>query len=173
MNKHYITPASFKSTEDKIDQVCQRMQDPEADATRQNVLLTHLIKHVYAGLHARMTDALREHDLNPVSFTALMMLFSQCHSTLNPSQLAEATGESRANVTRICDELVAKGLLERAPNPDDRRRVDLRLASGGDDNVRQLLPILRNRVHMVFNTLNEAERDTLESLLKRVLSELE
>ncbi|WP_159673703.1 MarR family transcriptional regulator [Andreprevotia sp. IGB-42] len=167
MNQKDTIPASFRAVEDKINLVCRRI--PENSV--QNVVLIHLVKHLQAALHSRMSDVLREHELNPVSFTALMMLFSKPNEALNPSELAEASGESRANVTRICDELVAKGLLERAPNPDDRRRVDLRLAAAGDDEVMKLLPVLRQRVHNVFNVLEQDEKDQLERLLKRVLTE--
>ncbi|WP_169741316.1 MarR family transcriptional regulator [Andreprevotia chitinilytica] len=169
MNKITTTPESFQPVEEKINRVCGRMPG----SNKQNVLLVHLVKHVYAGLHSRMNEALREYELNSVSFQALMMLFGDPERSLNPSELAEATGESRANVTRICDELVAKGLLERTPNQDDRRRVDLRLAKAGEDEVYQLLPLLRQRCHVVFDVLDQDEKNVLESLLKRVLCEFD
>jgi MarR family transcriptional repressor of emrRAB len=172
MNKLTATPISFKTVEEKLDKVCARINSPESYQYRQHVLLSLLMKHVANGIHTSTNDALREHELNPVSFAALMMLFGQERETINPSELAQATGESRANVTRICDELVSKGLLKRAANLDDRRRIDLQLAATGEECVLQLLPVLRQRVHSVFDVLNEQERKTLENLLKRVLNEL-
>ena len=171
MNKNSTT-AAFRSVEEQIEKVCSRINTPESYQYQQNVVLSQLIKHVFNGIHARTNEALREYDLNPVSFAALMMLFGQVHETLNPSALAQTTGESRANVTRICDELVNKSLLKRAANLEDRRRIDLQLAPAGEETVQQLLPVMRQRVHSVFNVLSLEERLILEGLLKRVLNEL-
>ncbi|AOY01118.1 MarR family winged helix-turn-helix transcriptional regulator [Jeongeupia sp. USM3] len=172
MNSRLATPLCFVPVEDKIDRVCARATAPDARQTRQNVILTHLIRHIQMAQAAQSNAFLREYELNAVSFTALMMLFSSPECALNPSELADATGESRANVTRICDELVAKKLLTRSPNGEDRRRVDLRLAPEGDELVQRFLPQMRDRVHNVFNVLSDDERDTLENLLKRILTEL-
>ncbi|BCL76993.1 hypothetical protein JHS3_27290 [Jeongeupia sp. HS-3] len=172
MNNKISTPLCFVPVEEKIDRVCLRAQSPNLQETRQNVVLSHLIRHIQLAQATQSNAFLREYELNAVSFTALMMLFSSPETALNPSELADATGESRANVTRICDELVAKQLLTRAPNGEDRRRVDLRLAPEGDELVQRFLPQMRDRVHNVFNVLSKDERNTLESLLKRVLTEL-
>ncbi|WP_432722809.1 MarR family transcriptional regulator [Jeongeupia wiesaeckerbachi] len=172
MNTRFGTPISFAPVEQKIDRVCERATAPDVLQARQNVILSHLVRHIQTAQAARSNTFLREYELNAVSFTALMMLFSSPECALNPSELADATGESRANVTRICDELVAKQLLTRSPNGEDRRRVDLRLAPEGEDLVQRFLPQMRDRVHNVFNVLSEDERDTLENLLKRVLTEL-
>ncbi|MBM3115749.1 MarR family transcriptional regulator [Jeongeupia naejangsanensis] len=172
MNTKAGTPISFAPVEQKIDRVCARVTAPDVPQTRQHVVLSHLIRHIQTAQAARSNAFLREYELNAVSFTALMMLFSSPECALNPSELADATGESRANVTRICDELVSKQLLTRTPNAEDRRRVDLRLALEGDELVQRFLPQMRDRVHNVFNVLSQDERDTLENLLKRVLTEL-
>ncbi|XZG68880.1 MarR family transcriptional regulator [Chitinibacteraceae bacterium HSL-7] len=169
MNQMPPTPRCFVAVEEKISQVCIRLPG----ANKQHVTLSQLFKHIHGRLHERMHTVLREHSLNPVSFIALTMLYSAPDSVINPSELAEASGESRANVTRICDELVARGLLTRRTNLDDRRRVDLHLAPAGGELVEMLLPQLQLRVHSAYNVLNAEEKTQLEALLKKVLGALE
>ncbi|WP_255988316.1 MarR family transcriptional regulator [Chitinolyticbacter albus] len=163
------TPRCFIPVEEKIGRVCARLPGSNA----QHVMLSQLFKHIQGRLHERMHAVLREHNVNPVSFVALTMLYSAPDSLLNPSELAEASGESRANVTRICDELVLRGMLSREPNSDDRRRIDLRLAPAGAELVQMLLPQLQLRVHAAYNVLSADEKQQLEGLLKKVLGALE
>ncbi|WP_187360045.1 MarR family transcriptional regulator [Chitinolyticbacter meiyuanensis] len=163
------TPRCFIPVEEKIGRVCARLPG----ANPQHVTLSQLFKHIQGRLHERMHAVLREHNLNPVSFVALTMLYSAPDTVLNPSELADATGESRANVTRICDELVSRGLLSREPNAEDRRRIDLRMAEAGGELVQMLLPQLQLRVHSAYNVLSQDEKLQLEALLKKVLGALE
>ena len=169
MTKHTPTPDSFAPVEARLIRICSRLPAHN----RQDVLLKHLLKHVAAGLADDMDTQLKAHGLNNVSFTALMMLYNSDITTLNPSDLSAATGESRANVTRICDELVAKELLTRAPNAEDRRRIDLMLAPLGRAAVERLLPVMRERLESMFQPFAEEEKTTLEYLLKRLLHQID
>ncbi|GGP23706.1 MarR family transcriptional regulator [Silvimonas iriomotensis] len=157
---------SFADIENRIDRVCSRVPG----SNRQAVLLKMLLQHVAGGFNSRMNQVLREYGLNRISFLALIMLVSSQGKPLNPSDLAEATGESRANVTRICDELVAKELLSREPNPEDRRRIDLYLAPHGDELVKELLPKIQDYAFVAFKVLSDDERDQLEVILKKLLA---
>ncbi|MBB5192384.1 MarR family transcriptional repressor of emrRAB [Silvimonas terrae] len=157
---------SFSDIENRIDRVCARVPG----SNRQAVLLKMLLQHVAGGFNSRMNQVLREYGLNRISFLALIMLVSSQGKPLNPSDLAEATGESRANVTRICDELVAKELLSREPNPEDRRRIDLYLAPHGDELVKELLPKIQDYAFVAFQVLSGDECDQLETILKKLLA---
>ncbi|MEZ4323033.1 MAG: MarR family transcriptional regulator [Myxococcota bacterium] len=42
---------------------------------------------------------------------------------LTPGEIAKATGLTSASVTTLLDRLESRGLVERSPDPDDRRRV--------------------------------------------------
>ena len=52
--------------------------------------------------------------LSTVAYISMMVLYGMPEQHANPSALCTATGETRGNMTRICDELVAKGLIHRA-----------------------------------------------------------
>ncbi len=50
---------------------------------------------------------------------------------LSPTRLAEALLVSSGTVTNRLDNLERRGLIERSPNPDDRRAVDIVLTPAG------------------------------------------
>jgi DNA-binding MarR family transcriptional regulator len=54
-------------------------------------------------------------------------------ATLN--QIASAVGRGAPAVSRSVDSLVRAGLVERTQNPDNRRRLDLRLTTAGRDQL--------------------------------------
>ncbi|MBV1776762.1 MarR family transcriptional regulator [Burkholderiaceae bacterium DAT-1] len=168
MEQQNLTPPRFVPVEKRIAQVCTRLPEPEF----RNVVLKHLVKHINDLMVTDANHIFRKNGLNHVSFSALLMLYRAELETINPSGLSEVTGESRANVTRICDDLVAKGLLIRDPNPEDRRRIDLRLAPAGAELMEALLPHMRDRLCKAFACFSDEEKVLLEGLLKRLLSEL-
>lgn len=168
MNKIYPTPDFFAPVENKIDRVCKRL----GSNNRQYVLIRHLLKHVDGAMDSVIGAVLKEQGLNNVSFTALVMLYSTQHDSINPSHLSDVTGESRANVTRICDDLVAKGLLQRAPSEVDRRRVDLKIAPAGEEMMERLLPLMSAQMSKAMSCFDEQECQQLENLLKRLLESL-
>jgi DNA-binding MarR family transcriptional regulator len=47
------------------------------------------------------------------------------------TRLAELLGVSRQAASKLADEMVQRGYLLRAPDPDDRRRTHLRLSAKG------------------------------------------
>jgi DNA-binding MarR family transcriptional regulator len=56
-------------------------------------------------------------------------------ATLN--QVARAVGRGAPAVSRAVDALVRSGLIERAPDPDNRRRLAMRLSQDGRDLLAQ------------------------------------
>jgi DNA-binding MarR family transcriptional regulator len=62
-------------------------------------------------------------------YRALVVLASR--GPQRPSELARALAVHPSTVTRLCDRLVAKGLVARSASPESRREVTLRLAPKG------------------------------------------
>lgn len=114
----------------------------------------------------RLHRLVEPHGLTAVSYITMMALFSRPENLANPSELSDATGETRGNMTRICDELVDSGWMQRVPNPEDRRRVDLSLTESGMALLKVVAPQLRQNAddfyQRVFST---TEKATLQKLL--------
>jgi DNA-binding MarR family transcriptional regulator len=83
------------------------------------------------------------------------------------SELAEAVRVDAPYATLIVDNLEERGLVERRPDPADRRRKLVALTPGGKDAAQRVLRIKREPPPG-FAALTAAELDTLEKLVRRV-----
>ncbi|MFL6697951.1 MAG: hypothetical protein ACJ8GJ_12345, partial [Vitreoscilla sp.] len=62
-------------------------------------------------MNERLANLLEPHDLTPLGYMTMMALYSRAENLANPSELSDVTGETRGNMTRICDDLVDKGWM--------------------------------------------------------------
>jgi DNA-binding MarR family transcriptional regulator len=86
---------------------------------------------------------------------------------LSLSGIAEAVGVDAPYATLIVDTLEEQRLVERRPDPVDRRRKLVSLTPEGKEAVARVLRIQR-QPPPGFASLTAAELDTLEELMRRV-----
>ena len=92
---------------------------------------------------------------------------------LSPSALAAATLVTSGTMTTRLDRLSARGLVERRPDPADRRGVIVRLTDGGARKVDAALADLLARERGLLEVLGPAEGEQLAALLRRLLAAFE
>jgi DNA-binding MarR family transcriptional regulator len=86
---------------------------------------------------------------------------------LSLSELAEAVRVDAPYATLIVDNLEERGLVERRPDPADRRRKLVALTSEGKEAAQRALRIKREPPPG-FALLTAAELDVLEDIIRRV-----
>ena len=119
-------------------------------------------------MNERASRLLEPHGLTAVGYVTLMSLFSRPENLANPSELSDITGETRGNMTRICDDLVDKGLVRRVPNAEDRRRVDLSLTEAGTKLLTAVVPAMRSNADAFYErAFTKTERESLQKLLTK------
>lgn len=100
------------------------------------------------------TIATEEFAMTPSKFHALRRIVEGRQYV---SQLADCMHLSRPNVSRLVDELVTDGLIQRQPDPHDRRNVRLQMT----DNGQKLYDTMHARVHAqmaaFFSRLSDEE----------------
>ncbi|WP_420113082.1 MarR family winged helix-turn-helix transcriptional regulator [Pseudactinotalea sp.] len=86
-----------------------------------------------------------------------------------PSQLALATrlGIDRTVMTYLIDDLSEAGLVERRPNPDDRRQRKVVATPAGAQRVEELCQHVRGIEESLLGSLSVTERDQFRVLLGR------
>jgi len=161
--------SSFAPTEQRLAVTCR--QYPAFP--REPAVVVRLVKHIHKRLHDDANALLKPFGINHPEYNLLMMLYGTEGYTLHPSQLAEATGEKPANITRLTDGLAAKGLIERAASDEDRRRVALTLTAAGVQMIGRFLPGICGLLARQAATLSPRELGQLETLLKKFLDGLE
>jgi DNA-binding MarR family transcriptional regulator len=83
-------------------------------------------------------------------------------------QLAAAVGWDTAGMTKLLDRLEGKGLIERRPNPDDRRSVVIEPTEQGLALVPALAPVFGAVARQLFDGFSDAEVANLTSSLRRM-----
>jgi MarR family transcriptional repressor of emrRAB len=159
----------FAVVEASIGRVAERLRG----APVRDIVLLRLIKHLSARFSAHLGRMVRPAGLNEVGFRTMMMLYANAGSGMHPSQLSEASGETRTNTTRVCDELARKGLLRRRAGTGDRRRVALEITRKGVALIEHLLPKMWTELDLGMRALRATEKRELERLLKKLAAALE
>jgi DNA-binding MarR family transcriptional regulator len=81
----------------------------------------------------------------------------------NVTAVAEDLGVHMSNATRMCDRLVAAGLLDRRRADYDRRHVLLTLTAAGDELVRSAMDYRRRAIEAAMDRMTHQERATVVS----------
>jgi len=80
---------------------------------------------------ALAAEVLRDDGLSFLEGLTLAAVFFEAPKTIKPSQLAEAFGTTRGNVSHCVSSLEAKGFLQRRIDPEDARAYLLALKPNG------------------------------------------
>ncbi len=124
-----------------------------------------LIGSVVARYHEEYEDAAAEHALTGAQARLLGLLSLE---PLPMRKLAQRLKCEPSNVTGIVDRLESRGLVERRPDPADRR---VKVAAATDEG-RQVARSLRESLRFAREPLaglSEDERVSLRGLLRRML----
>jgi MarR family transcriptional regulator, negative regulator of the multidrug operon emrRAB len=156
----------FSFFEHGIDRVSRRLPG----MPRDQVVLNRLFFFVFKELDELYNQRLAHHGLNSTTFLALVMLYSSEGARLNPCDLSDALVSSRTNVTRLTDELVGAGWVQRQASSEDRRRIELSLTGSGSALVETVLPVVWDLVRDQWSDFSQAEIVEFNRLLRKLLA---
>ena len=108
---------------------------------------------------------LERFELTPAQYLALVQLARLGHGC-TMGHLAAQLQQSSATMTGVVDRLVRQSLAERRQDPEDRRRVIVRLTDTGRRLLGEAYEAKRQRTTEVLATFTEADRQRLVSLLE-------
>ena len=87
-------------------------------------------------------------------------------------RLRRALPLSHAATVRLIDRLRAEDLVVRRPSPVDGRAVALYLTEAGERRCDAILAVRQKRIAYALGALDESERETLGSLVSKLLTNL-
>lgn len=158
----------FSYFENGIDRIARQLPGMPQD----RVVLNRLFFHVFKELDDVYNQHLSTVGLNSSTFLALVMLLSSEDGRLNPCHLSNALIASRTNVTRLADELVGAGWVDRTPSTEDRRRVELSLTPAGRTLILGTLPAIWQQIERQWADFSPAEVAEFDRLLRKMLTGL-
>jgi DNA-binding MarR family transcriptional regulator len=124
---------------------------------------------------AHLADrALRQPGLEPGWFDLLAALRRAGPPyELNPSALVETTMLTSGGITKRLDRLEVAGLVERRPDPDDRRGTLVRLTRNGKHAIDRAVETHVENEARLLSALTARERRELDALLRKLLATVE
>src|SRR5438552_15057813 len=126
-----------------------------------------LLQVAFELVHAHFAAAVAELDLAPVQAKALHEL--NVEPPISMRELAERLKSDPSNVTGLIDRLEARGLVERRPDPNDRRIKGLALAAAGAKLRQRLFARLYSAPRSVTE-LSQRDQRCLRDVLERILA---
>ena len=144
-----------------------RRERPDLDVEPLEVLsrVSRLARH----LDLARREAFETHDLEPWEFDVLAALRREGPPyALSPGRLLQVTLVTSGTMTNRIDRLEAKGFVDRVPDPNDGRGVQVTLTDDGRARVDAALTDLLAHEREILAALPAADRDHLADLLRRL-----
>ncbi len=117
-------------------------------------------------LHNRQTRA--EYGLSP-NARQILAVVEGAGEPLEPSVIAERLLTTTGTMTSLLDTLERRGLIQRTPHPDDRRKLLIEITLEAQHIIDALLPSLHARERAVISgALTPAEQRTLLRLTAKL-----
>ncbi|MFJ7591941.1 MarR family winged helix-turn-helix transcriptional regulator [Streptomyces sp. NPDC097617] len=114
-----------------------------------------------------VTEALSEADARTWHYAALVAL--EDSGPASQAALSTRTGIHRSDLVAVINELAERELVERTPDPGDRRRNVVTLTAHGRRRLRKLEQILDAAQAELLAPLTAQEREQLTRLLGRIV----
>lgn len=122
------------------------------------------LQQIAVGLFMEETAA---HDMTPVQFAALAAVDRQ--PGVDQRTLARTIGLDTSTIAGVVDRLERRALMQRNPDPDDRRVRRLTLTPAGQALLKAVLPAMRRAQARILAPLQADEQRQFMQLLDRLV----
>lgn len=156
-------PALLLETETKEDE-----KEEVVAAPRMKDQLAYMIASVNRQLEAELEERLRPGGVPIEQYRILEVLDAS-----EPCAMGEIASQSLIEpptLTKIIDKMVADGLVYRAPDPNDRRRVLILTAPGGKALFKRLRGVSTAQEQRLTDLLESDRAAELRNLLRELIS---
>ena len=130
---------------------------------------TWLISRVEARSTGILFGAFEEHGEGLRGYHFRLLAALEQWGPASQADLGRDTGIDRSDVTQVLGDLEARGLVERAPDPDHKRRKIVTLTPAGLAELERLDRIIEDVQKAVLAPLPAAQQREFLSLLRRLL----
>ncbi|HCH01487.1 MAG TPA: transcriptional regulator [Vibrio sp.] len=107
-------------------------------------------------------------DITPAQFKVLAVI--ECEKKNSPAEISKLLAIDCGSMTRMVERLIKKSLVEKQPNPEDKRSVILILTPSGQSLLTQCIEVIETQVSpLLIGDLSADEVKQLSGLLERLL----
>ena len=158
---------------DEVDELVEAWRRERVDLDLAPVEVFSRIGRLARLLDQARREAFAAHAIEIWEFDVLSAVRRAGHPyQLTPGALLRHTMVTSGTMTNRVDRLAARGLVERSPDPKDRRGVLVRLTPDGKRTVDGAFETLLESERGLLSGLAPADRGQLASLLKQLMGPL-
>ena len=155
---------------DEVDRLVEAWQQQRADLDLRPMEVLSRVTRLGHHLDRARRQAFAEHAVESWEFDVLAALRrAGTPYELSPGRLLKETLVTSGTMTNRVDRLVARHLVERLPDPRDRRGVLVRLTDAGRTTVDGALESLLAREHALLAGLQPQQQSQLAGLLRQLV----
>lgn len=135
-------------------------------ADDQDTALADLFWRVAATLRRTSRDSLAQWDISPSHSRAIAVL--ERHGVMRLRELSDHLHIAARSTTEVVDGLEDRGLIERRPDPHDRRATLVGLTPSGIRVSRAISSAREADAERFFGVLSDTDRKQLADLLRKL-----
>jgi DNA-binding MarR family transcriptional regulator len=155
---------------DEVDRLVEAWQRERSDLDLRPMEVLSRVSRLSHHLDRARRQAFTEHGIESWEFDVLAALRrAGAPYELSPGRLIKETLVTSGTMTNRVDRLVTRGLVERLPDPHDRRGVLVRLTDEGRTTVDGALSGLLLRERELLAGLNVTDQKRLAHLLRSLV----
>jgi DNA-binding MarR family transcriptional regulator len=94
-----------------------------------------------------------------------VLVITASRGPISLGELAEAASLTPSTASRLCDRMVARGLLDRSDDPTNRRALNLTLTKDGRSVVEKMIAHRRTAINAILTRLPRRRRLALAQVL--------
>ncbi|WML36774.1 MarR family transcriptional regulator [Clostridium sp. OS1-26] len=137
---------------------------PETDQMR----LIEIIIRLGSLIQQLFDEFYKTFKLTKTQFTALYKISLAGEEGIALSVLGEQMSVTRANITSLVDRMVARGIIVRSMNENDRRSIKAVITKEGKEILERVMPNSEVFSSEVLSFLTENEKENFYELLNKV-----
>lgn len=134
--------------------------------------LSRMILYLEPRLTFYYSQILKQYGLNNNLWFAMLVIYSHEDNSTQPSEISNTMGLTKTSITRLSDELVARGLIARSYDKKDRRKVILKLTQKAINFINEIAPKIAEQRKDLWSIFSDDELKTLEDLTYRMIKRL-
>lgn len=102
-------------------------------------------------LMGEFRDIYKPYGITPQQYNVLRILRGKHPESVNPSEIKEVMLDKNPDITRLCDRLLAMGLIGRSIDAENRRKMNIVITDQGLHMLAQIQPLLEERQALILS----------------------
>ncbi|WP_427887714.1 MarR family winged helix-turn-helix transcriptional regulator [Kribbella sp. GL6] len=141
------------------------------DPNDETGCLTFLVRHAWLSMRSALAAALAEHELSVQQYGTLLCVREDPGLTV--AEVGRVVGTTRQSANELITGMERAGLVERRPNPKDRRTQQVHLTAGGERRLAEAAPAIRKVENELEAAFSQTDRATARAWLAHMVTTIE